>query len=53
MQCFLEILGEYSRVGIDEKADKIKVAIQNLLRLRQISWPVPRMNAREADNFLA
>lgn len=50
MQYFLEILGEHSRAGIEEKVDRRKVAVQNLLRLRQISWPVPRMNAGEAGN---
>lgn len=46
------MLGEHSRVGEDKKAGQGKVQIQHLLRLRKISWTVPRLVAREAASLL-
>lgn len=49
---FLEMLGELSGVGEDKKAGQRKVKIQHLLRLRKISWTVPKLAAREAASLL-
>lgn len=47
------MLGDHSGVLEEKKAGQRKVTTQYLLRLRQISWPVPRLTAREAASFLA
>lgn len=47
------MLGDHSEVGEEKKAGQRKVTVQHSLRLMQISWPVPRLIAREAASFLA